>query len=208
MKVLILGATGPTGGHVLAHALEAGDAISVLARRPEALAAIKDRITIFQGDATSVDDVARAAEGQDAVIAALGRGSSLRPEGLFTGSTRAVVEAMTRAGVKRLVWLSSYGVGETIRTASPLQRLMYRTVLRSTYADKAASERTLRASGLELTIVYPTTLTNKPARGAYRAAETIRMKGMPSISRADVGSFLHKAAHDSEWSRRDAVITD
>ena len=63
--------------------------------------------------------------------------------------------------MKRLVWLSSYGVGETIRTASPLQRLMYRTVLRSTYADKAASERTLRASGLELTIVYPTTLTNK-----------------------------------------------
>jgi len=137
MKVLLLGATGPTGGHVLAHALEAGNAVSVLARRPEALTAIKDRITIFQGDATSVDDVARAAEGQDAVIAALGRGSSLRPEGLFTGSARAVVEAMTRAGVKRLVWLSSYGVGETIRTASPLQRLMYRTVLRSTYADKA-----------------------------------------------------------------------
>jgi len=103
MKVLLLGATGPTGGHVLAHALEAGDAVSVLARRPEALTALKDRITIFQGDATSVDDVARAAEGQDAVIAALGRGSSLRPEGLFTGSTRAVVEAMTRAGVKRLV---------------------------------------------------------------------------------------------------------
>jgi putative nucleoside-diphosphate-sugar epimerase len=103
MKVLLLGATGPTGGHVLAHALEAGDAVSVLARRPEALTALKDRITIFQGDATSVDDVARAAEGQDAVIAALGRGSSLRPEGLFTGSARAVVEAMTRAGVKRLV---------------------------------------------------------------------------------------------------------
>ena len=85
---------------------------------------------------------------------------------------------------------------------------MYRTVLRSTYADKAASERTLRASDLEWTIVYPTTLTNKPARGAYRAAETIRMKGMPSISRADVGSFLHTAAHDSEWISRDVVITD
>lgn len=49
MKVLLLGATGPTGGHVLAHALEAGNAVSVLARRPEALTAIKDRITIFQG---------------------------------------------------------------------------------------------------------------------------------------------------------------
>ena len=39
MKVLILGATGPTGGHVLTNALEGGDTVTVLARRPEALAA-------------------------------------------------------------------------------------------------------------------------------------------------------------------------
>ena len=69
MKVLILGATGPTGGRVLASALEAGDVVSVLARRPEALAEVGDRIAVLQGDATSVDDVARAVEGRDAVIA-------------------------------------------------------------------------------------------------------------------------------------------
>lgn len=34
------------------------------------------------------------------------------------------------------------------------------------------------------------------------------MRGMPRISRADVGAFMHKAAHDSAWIRRDAVITD
>ena len=207
MKVLILGATGPTGGHVLASALEAGDAVSVLARRPEALTEVGDRITVLQGDATSVDDVARAVEGRDAVIAALGRGGSLRAEGLFTSAARAVAEAMGRAGVKRLVWLSSYGVGETIRTASLPQRLIYRTILRDIYADKAASERILRAGDLELTIVYPTTLTNDPARGAYRAAESIPMRGMPRISRADVGRFMRKAAHDPEWICRDAVIT-
>jgi len=154
------------------------------------------------------DDVARATEGQDAVIAALGRGRSLSPEGLFTGAAGAVVEAMNRCGAKRLVWLSSFGVGETIKTASLPQRAMYRIILRRIYADKAESERILRASGLDWTIVYPTTLTNDPARGSYRAAESIIMKGMPRISRADVGAFMHKAAHDPEWIRRDAVITD
>ena len=118
MKTLILGATGPTGRHVLANALKAGDTVSVLARHPEALADVEDRITVFQGDATLADDVARAAEGQDVVIVTLGRGRSLKPEGLFTGAATAVVEAMQRTGVKRLVWLSAYGVGETIRTAS------------------------------------------------------------------------------------------
>jgi hypothetical protein len=33
------------------------------------------------------------------------------------------------------------------------------------------------------------------------------MKGAP-ISRADVGSFMHKAVHDPAWVRRDAVIAD
>lgn len=208
MRVLILGATGPTGGHVLTNALEGGDTVTVLARRPEALAAVEERITVLRGDATVADDVARAAEGQDAVIAALGRGRSLSPEGLFTGAAGAVVEAMNRCGAKRLVWLSSFGVGETIKTASLPQRAMYRIILRRIYADKAESERILRASGLDWTIVYPTTLTNDPARGSYRAAESIIMKGMPRISRADVGAFMHKAAHDPEWIRRDAVITD
>ena len=206
MKVLILGATGPTGGHVLTNALEGGDTVTVLARRPEALAAVEERITVLRGDATVADDVARAAEGQDAVIAALGRGRSLSPEGLFTGAAGAVVE--NRCGAKRLVWLSSFGVGETIKTASLPQRAMYRIILRRIYADKAASERILRNSGLDWTIVYPTTLTNDPARGSYRAAESIIMKGMPRIRRADVGAFMHKAAHDPEWIRRDAVITD
>ncbi|QQO77130.1 NAD(P)H-binding protein [Actinomyces sp. HMT897] len=208
MKILILGATGPTGRHVLANALKAGDTVSVLARHPEALADVEDRVTVFQGDATLADDVARAAEGQDVVIVTLGRGRSLKPEGLFTGAATAVVEAMQRTDVKRLVWLSAYGVGETIRTASLLQRLAYRTLVRRIYADKAASERILRASGLEWTIVYPTVLTNNPARGTYRVAESMKMRGMPRISRADVGAFIHKAAHDSAWIRRDAVITD
>ena len=185
MKVLILGATGPTGGHVLTNTLESGDTVTVLARRPEALAAAEGSITVLRG-----------------------RGRSLSPEGLFTGAAGAVVEAMNRCGAKRLVWLSSFGVGETIKTASLPQRAMYRIILRRIYADKAASERILRNSGLDWTIVYPTTLTNDPARGSYRAAESIIMKGMPRISRADVGAFMHKAAHDPEWIRRDAVITD
>lgn len=178
MKMLILGAAGLTGRHILVSALEDGD------------------------------DVARAAAGRDAVVSAPGRGGSPNAESLFTRAATTVVEAMGRSDVKRLVWLSSHGVGETIRTASPLQRLMYRTVLRRVYADKAASERTLRAAGLELTIVHPTALTNDPARGAHLAAESMRMRGIPRISRTDVGDFMHRVAHDSEWIGRDAIITD
>jgi len=208
VNLLILGATGPTGRHVLDLALKAGDAIAVLARRPEALDDVKDRITVIAGDATNRDDVARAMQGRDAVISALGAGGSFRANGLFTRAAEAVVGAARQNGVSRLVWLSSFGVGDTLKDASFVQKIMYTTLLRNLYKNKAAAETIIRESDLDWTIVYPTGLTNGPARGAYRADDRIKMKGFPTISRADVADFMCKAVRDDGWIRRHAVITD
>ncbi|MEU0057822.1 NAD(P)H-binding protein [Streptomyces sp. NPDC006334] len=208
MKLLILGATGPTGRHVVDLAVAGGDAVTVLARRPQALDDVVDRIRVVAGDATSYADVVAATAGQDAVVSALGRGTSLRADDLFTRAAAAVVGAAEAEGVSRLVWLSSFGVGDTCRSASPAQKVMYKTLLRDIYANKVLAEETIRSSGLDWTLVYPTMLTKGPARGAYRAGERLTMKGMPRISRADVADFLYKAAHGSEWIHRDAVITD
>lgn len=207
LKLLIIGGTGPTGRLVVDCALQCRDAITVLARRPEALEDLKGKITVIAGDATSYDDMAKAMTGQDAVISALGTGKSLRANGLFTRAADAVIRAAKQTGVSRLVWLSSFGVGDTIRDATMAQKLMYRTLLRNVYNNKAASENMLRESGLDWTIVYPTILKNGPARGEYRVDDRIRMKGTPWINRADVADFMHRAVHDDEWIRRHAVIT-
>ncbi|WP_433621993.1 NAD(P)-dependent oxidoreductase [Nocardia sp. CA-120079] len=208
MNLLILGATGPTGRHLADLALRAGDTVTVLARRPEALDDLADRVTVVAGDATSHNDVAKAMAGQDAVISALGRSTSVRADDLFTRAAAAVIGAAQEVGVSRLVWLSSFGVGDAYRSASPLQKLMYRTFLRNLYANKEISEQQIRASGLDWTLVYPTALTKGPAKGTYLADDRLPMKGTPTISRADVADFLHKAAHSPEWIHRDAVITD
>ncbi|SBT90196.1 Putative NADH-flavin reductase [Streptomyces sp. DI166] len=208
MNLLILGATGPTGRHVVDLALAAGDTVTVLARRPEAMAGHADRVTVIRGDATSRADLAKAMTGQDAVISALGRGKSIRATDLFSRAATALVDAAAEVGVSRVVWMSSFGVGDTYRSANAFQKATYRTFLKKIYADKEASERILRAGDLDWTLVYPTMLTNGPAKGRYRVGERLPMKGAPAVSRADVADFMVKAAHGSEWSRRDAVITD
>jgi putative NADH-flavin reductase len=208
MKLLVLGATGPTGRFVIDRAMDRGDTVTVLARRPEALNEIAEPVNVIVGDATSSGDVAKAAAGQDAVISALGRGTSVRADNLFTRAAQAVVEAAQETGVSRLVWLSSFGVGETFATAHAVQKIMYRTFLRNIYANKKASEETIRSSGLEWTLVYPTALTNGPARGVYRVDDRLEMRPFARISRADVAEFMHEAAHSREWIQRDAVITD
>jgi putative NADH-flavin reductase len=208
MRVLVLGATGPTGRHFVDLAARAGDAVTVLARSPGALASLVDTITVVTGDATSPEDVARAAAGQDVIVSALGRGTSVIADNLFSRAAQAVVGAADRAGIARLVWLSSFGVGETYQSASAIQKAMYSTFLRNIYADKAVSEETIRASGLDWTLVYPTRLIDGPTRRVYRSGDRLPMKGNPTISRADVADFLYRSVNDPQWIRRDAVITD
>lgn len=208
MHLLILGATGPTGRRLLDAALECGDTITALARTPGALDDLADRITVVAGDATSRGDVSAAARGQDAIISALGTGRSLAPRELFDRASAAVLDAAGEQGVSRLIWLSAFGVGDTFASAGPAQKIVYRTLLRSVFADKKIADDRIRSSGLDWTLVYPTVLTNGPAKGEYHVADRLRMHGAPKISRADVANFMHRAAHGGEWIRRDAVITD
>ncbi|MDX2937200.1 NAD-dependent epimerase/dehydratase family protein [Streptomyces ipomoeae] len=208
MKMLILGATGPTGRHLVDLALRSGDSVTALVRNPVTLGEVADRFTVVMGDATSQRDVAAAALGQDAIISALGQGKSLNPHELFDRASTAVIGAARQQGVSRLVWMSSFGVGATYESATVTQRTMYRTLLRRVYANKKIADDRIRSSGLDWTVVYPTALTNGPAKGTYRVDDRLQMKGAPRISRADVAAFMHRAAHSSEWIGRDAVITD
>ncbi|GAA3825412.1 NAD(P)-dependent oxidoreductase [Streptomyces phyllanthi] len=208
MKLLILGATGPTGRHVVDLALRAGDSVTTFVRNPAALGDLAEKVTVVAGDATSHRDVLAGAAGHDAIVSALGRGTSVRADGLFTRSSAAVIGAAKEAGVSRLVWLSSFGVGETLDWSSTTQKAIYRTLLRSIYADKEIADERIRNSGLDWTVVYPTRLTHGPANGTYSAGDRLPMKGNPTISRADVAAFMYQAAHGSEWIHRSPVITD
>ncbi|MFC9678646.1 NAD(P)-dependent oxidoreductase [Streptomyces sp. NPDC056948] len=208
MKLLILGATGPTGRHLVDLALRSGDSVTTFVRNPAALGDLTDKVTVVTGDATSHRDIAAAAVGHDAIISALGRGNSVRANGLFTSSSAAVIGAAEEAGVSRLVWLSSFGVGHTFDWSSATQKAIYRTLLRAIYADKEIADERIRSSGLDWTVVYPTRLTHGPAKGTYNTGDRLPMKGNPIISRADVATFMHQAAHGSEWIHRSPVISD
>jgi putative NADH-flavin reductase len=208
MKLLILGATGPTGRHVVDAALRSGDQVTALVRDPAGLGELADRVTVLTGDATDRSDVSGALAGQDALVSALGRGRSVVADGLFTRASAAALAAAEETAVSRLVWLSSFGVGHTFPWSSLTQKLMYATLLRSLYADKEIADADIRSSGLDWTLVYPTRLTHGPARGRYHADDRLPMKGSPTISRADVAAFMHRAAHGSEWVHRTPVISD
>jgi putative NADH-flavin reductase len=201
-RLLILGATGPTGRLVVTQALANGYDVTAFARRPDALPE-RQKVRVIQGDVTKdAGAFAEALAGQQAVISALGRGRQFRSHGLIEKSVKTIVPAMERLGPERLIFTSALGVGATASDAPLLPRLFFTTLLRDIYADKAAGEVLIRGSRLAWTIAYPAKLTDGPATGKYTAGERPALPWFPQISRADLAAFLLRCVDDQGSVRR------
>jgi putative NADH-flavin reductase len=149
-----------------------------------------------------------AVRGQDAVVSAMGRGLSLKSSGLIGRAVPAILSAMQAQHVRRLIFTSAFGVGDSIEDASFPAKIMFRLLLRDIYADKAAGEALIRRSDLDWTIVQPAHLTSGPLTGAYRAGERMQLRGLPSISRADVAHFILRQLDDDAYIRKSAIIAE
>jgi len=208
-RLLVLGATGGTGRQVVEQAIASGLDVTVLVRDPAKLPALARPVRVVTGDLLRDDTVLdRAVAGQDAVISALGLGQSFKSGGLIARTTPAMVAAMERHGVRRLVFTSAFGIGATRRDTPFLPRLFIATLLRDIYADKEAGEAAIARSTLDWTILYPTGLTNGPKTDAYRLAERLPLSGLPTVSRADVADALLRQIDDGQFVRKGVLVSN
>jgi putative NADH-flavin reductase len=207
-RILVLGATGKTGQQIVSQALQGGHSLTVMVRDPNRLTQHRDRVQVVVGSVPDdYEALSQAVRGQDAVISALGVGNSLKPQGLITRSMSPILRAMEAAGVRRLVFLSAYGVGSTHEDTPWLPRFLIRLFLSAIYEDKEAGEKILRESNIDWTLVYATTLKDGPLTGRYRAGEHLELHGLPRISRADVAQFLLAQVDDERNVRKGVLLS-
>jgi uncharacterized protein YbjT (DUF2867 family) len=201
MNLVVLGATGGTGRLVVEQALAAGHTVTALVRSPEKLAVRHPNLDVVAGQATDPSAVARVLDRADALISTLGGGGSV-----ISDSTRAIVEAAHKAGVNRVVLLSSFLVERD--RFNPVTRLLTGLAMGSIIKDKSAGEKALRESDLDWTIVYASFLTDEPGGGHVGVlTEKGRWTLSNRIARADVAAWLLRAATSPETSRRTVSIT-
>ena len=206
MKILILGATGPTGQHLVRKALEESHQVTAFVLNASKLNLQHENLTVIQGDVLDKTAIKNAVKGHDAVLSALGRGKKLSSDNLMANSVANLIPAMVAANVTRIVFLSAIGVGETYKQSSFIQKLIFKTFLRNLYSDKAKADTMLIKSQLDWTIVCPVLLTDSPATGKYQVGEIIQMKGQPKISREDVADFMIQQIKDTNYLRKLVVM--
>ena len=206
MRLLVFGATGGTGRALLSQGQEQGHEMTAFVRNPAALEA-RPGLTIVEGDVTDAAAVSRAVAGHEAILSVLGpRGGQY---GVLPGGVQNIVVAMSQAGVRRLIHVSSFGVGDSRAQMGWVARqIVVPLFLRKALDEKEIEEGIIRASGLDWIIARPGGLEDGPRTGVYRCITDPREKvGQPRIARADVADFMLQNLADKRFVRRAVGLT-
>lgn len=210
MRILVIGATGGTGQAIVREALAKGLGVTALVRSLAKARPLLPGAELVEGDSRDSAALARALDGCEAVISALGS-RRIRLVGrvtLLSEGTRALVTAMGQAGVRRLVCITGLGAGDSAGHGGFVyDRLIKPVLLRTMYEDKDRQEAVVRASGLDWVIVRPTVLNDKPATGDARATVDLRGIHGGSIPRGDVAAFVIAQTGSDEWLGKTPLIT-
>ena len=205
MKLTVFGATGGTGKQVVEQALAAGHHVTALVRDPAKLTITHPALTVRRGNVLEPEDVFNSVSGAEAVVVSLGSTAN-NPDSVVSKGTANVVDAMQKAGVARLIVVTSLGVGESKDQVPFFFKALMATALRKTMQDKEAQETLVKASGLDWTIVRPGGLTDGPRTGQYRYGLDPKLVA-GQVARADVAEFVLKQLTDTQFLRKAPAIT-
>ena len=199
MKITMFGATGPTGKHFTALALKNGHEVTALVRDASKLSAA-DKLSIVVGDATDDKAVKRVIDGADVVVSCLGVQPGGKPI-MTTAFTNILAASRQQKTPPRFVCMTTMGVGGTSFHIRLVLKLFVAGIKQ--IDDYERADKLVRRNGdVPYTLVRAAHLMDSPGTGVYKHS----LKGFYHIAmkipRADVASFLLRAASSAEFENK------
>ena len=199
MKVIIFGATGSIGKHLVNQSLESGFQVTAFARSPEKLDISHTNLKLYSGDVFILNTVIDAVKGHDCVFVALGSNKlsgKVRSEG-----TQNIIQAMKFHKIKRLICQTTLGIGSSRSNLNFYWKyLMFGLVLRSVYQDHQLQETLIKSSGLDWTIVRPAAFSDEPSSTKVKFGFPASEKNLAlKIPRIDVAKFMLRQLQDNRY---------
>lgn len=182
-RVLVAGATGGTGQHIVRKLLDQGYHVRAFVRdKNKAEALFGDRTELFIGDIRDRTEMEKAMQGIDYVFSAIGARTQDDADpnsGQFVDfqGTQHLVEAAKRQGVKQFIMVSTAGLSASVYKSGGEVRPILR------WKEKA--EEVLRASSIPYTIIRPGGLSDEAGgKSGIRVTQGTYARAM--IPREDV----------------------
>lgn len=211
MRVLVPGATGVVGGHVVEQALARGHDVIAIARTPEKLALEHPRLTKAPIDILDAAAVEPILAGVDAVVSTVGIGTSREPTTLYSAGTRNLIDAMSKHGVERIVVISSE-VAEHWANQSLLKLWITLPLLQkflgATYDDMRRMDIVLWESRAQWTTIRAPRIRSAAAKGLYRLDAGKPLPRGWMITAADMATALLDIVERDDLGRQSVYIAN
>ena len=215
LDIVIFGATGEVGSHVVREALDRGHRVTAVSRRPEQFEMRHDNLAVIKGDLLDSASIAEAVTGQDVVVLSV-RGvigdSGTAESALQFIAAENLVDVLFRMGddAPRLLHVGGSGSLEVepgVLFAEKLPKILLPGNLETEILGQIlALEFYRKVDDVNWTYVTPPmNFTNGPRTGVFRIGGDRALeddRGRCRLSRADFAVALIDEAEQAKYPRR------
>jgi len=197
MNILVLGASGNTGRQFVNMALKRGHRVTAIVRSSTSLDA-RTGLEVIQGDVLDPSVLEQASRGMDAIVSCLGIRKQnpsdpwsplLSPEDFMERCAIGIVDAMKANGIRRVVTISSAGVGDSWESVDPeLREVIQNSSVGKIFLDLRNMEQVLENSALDTLAVRPVALVTGDASGTTHIVD--RFEKTSRITTGDVAQWM------------------
>jgi putative NADH-flavin reductase len=210
MKIAILGSTGFVGKVLIKKAIAAGYQVKTLARNPEKLEEIKNKIEIITGSVFESSSVEAAIEGAEVVLSTIGPPQRNPGDPVqYEKSMKNIVSAMDKYGIKRYIHIGGAahqgGENEVWNFNRKFLRLFLNLFGKQILVAKHLEWEVLKTSDLDWTLVRPPRITNEEASGNILANEK-RLESL-KVSVGDLTDFILEQITSKGWIKKAPLVS-
>jgi putative NADH-flavin reductase len=210
MKITILGSTGFVGKVLIKKAIDAGYQVKTLARNPEKLAEIIDKIEIIKGSVFEISSIEAVFEGAEVVLSTIGPPQRNPGDPLqYEKAMKNIVSAMNKYGINRYIHIGGAahegGENEVWNFSRKFLKLFLNLFGKQIMVAKHLEWEVLKSSDLDWTLVRPPRIANEQTSEIISADEKI-LKSL-KINVGDLTDFLLQQITSKEWIRKAPLVS-
>ena len=203
--VLVFGANGKLGTHVVNQALDMGYNVKAFVRTPEKYARTKGQdIEVVKGDATNITDVKNAIVGVNVIVSCLGNPPKKGIYIMEKAHSNIMSAASASSTSPRCLMISSIGIGGS---SWLVKFLLQKIGGKEGFTDfENAEKRVLEKKDVSFVVIRPAGLTDKKGKEKYHLITKPTVFFPKFISRSDVAKFFVDCISDTSYDGKAVMI--
>jgi putative NADH-flavin reductase len=216
MKILLLGATGRTGRHLLQETLDRGHILHALVRDQSKVKISHENLKVFEGSPMDKALLNNATNGCEAILSALNISryndwpwTKLRtPIDFLSSVMKLIIELAPQHHIQRIIFTSAWGVAETRKDIPGWFRwFIEHSNILYPYEDHARQEELVKQTSLQWTSVRAAGLVNGKGKRAIIVSFNNSPRPGLTISRRNLAGFILDVLEKNLYVREMPVVS-